>query len=69
MSDILKNKIWCGQLKINKNFKKPSQRHIFAFEELDGGGVFSKEKQNFTRMQIKPKMTYITGVKNTINPS
>jgi len=53
----------------------PNQRHVSKFAELDGGGVFSGKK-SFTRMQIKPKilrgrkpkMTYITGVKNTINP-
>ena len=55
--------------------KKPNQRHVSEFAELnDGGGIL--EKKNFTRMQIKPKIlqgrkrkiTYITRVKNTINP-
>jgi len=43
-----------------------NQRHVSKFAELDGGGVFSGKKF-FTRMQIKPKMAYITGVENTIN--
>ena len=55
--------------------KKPNQRLICIFDELDGGEVFSGKK-SFTWMQIKPKilqgrkpeMTYITGVKITINP-
>ena len=59
---------------IKKN-KKPSQRHISEFGELDRGGAFSG-KIILTKMQIKPKilqgrkpeMTYITGMKNTINP-
>jgi len=53
----------------------PNQRHVSKFAELDGGGVFSGKK-SFTRMQIKPKIlqgrtpkiAYITGVENTINP-
>jgi len=52
----------------------PSQRHINVFGELDWGGGFSGiffyEDVNQTENFIgrKSKMTYITGVKSTINP-
>jgi len=39
---------------IKKN-KKPSQRHISEFGELDRGGAFSG-KIILTKMQIKPKI-------------
>jgi len=41
---------------IKKMKKKPSQRHISKFAELDGGRGFSGRKKKFTRMETKPKI-------------
>jgi len=55
--------------------KMPNQRHISEFAELDGrwgySGIFFYEDANQTEIftGMKSEMTYITGVKNIINPN
>ena len=62
-----------GQLKEFFFKIKSSQRHIGEFGELDGGGGYSWKKnykganQTENIVGVKTDLTYITGVKNTIN--
>jgi len=61
---------------IKKMKKKPSQRHISKFAELDGGRRFSRiflfyedgnQTENFIRAKTGNDLYY--RVKNTINPN